>query len=70
MLTIGFGDIVATTQEEALCLILIEIFSVICFAYNVNTVGTLITNIRSQDIEKRKNYKTFKQLSDKFELPH
>jgi hypothetical protein len=39
-----------------------------CLAYNINTVGTLISNIRSQDIEKSKNYKTFKQLSDKYEL--
>ena len=37
-----------------------------CLAYNINTVGTLISNIRSQDIEKSKNYKTFKQLSDKY----
>lgn len=68
MLTIGFGDITATTSDEALCLIVIEIFSVMCLAYNINTVGTLISNIRSQDIEKSKNYKTFKQLSDKYEL--
>lgn len=68
MLTIGFGDIVATTYEEALCLIIIEIFSVMCLAYNINSVGTLISNIRSQDVEKSKNYKTFKHLSDKYEL--
>jgi hypothetical protein len=68
MLTIGFGDIVATTYQEALCLIVIEIFSVMCLAYNINSVGTLISNIRSQDIEKSKNYKTFKQLSNKYKL--
>ena len=39
-----------------------------CLAYNINTVGTLISNIRSQDIQKSKNYKTFKQLSDKYQL--
>ena len=49
-------------------MIVIEIFSVICLAYNINSVGMLISNIRSQDIEKSKNYKTFKQLSDKYEL--
>ena len=58
MLTIGFGDITATTYQEALCLIVVEIFSVMCLAYNINSVGTLISNIRSQDIEKCKNYKT------------
>jgi hypothetical protein len=40
-----------------------------CLAYNINWVGTLISNIRSQDIEKSKNLKTFKQLSDKYGLP-
>jgi len=40
-----------------------------CLAYNINWVGTLISNIRSQDIEKGKNMKTFRQLSDKYELP-
>lgn len=69
MLTIGFGDIVASTYQEALCLIVIEIISVMCLAYNINSVGTLINNIRAQDIEKGKNYKTFKQLADKYALP-
>lgn len=50
MLTVGFGDICATTYEEALCLVFIEIVSVICLAYNINWVGTLISNIRAQDI--------------------
>ena len=50
MLTVGFGDLSATTDEEALCLIFIEIFSVMCLAYNISWIGTLISNIRSQDL--------------------
>ena len=50
MLTVGFGDLSATTVDEALCLIFIEIFSVMCLAYNINWIGTLISNIRAQDI--------------------
>ena len=69
MLTVGFGDLSATTEEEALCLIFIEIFSVMCLAYNISWIGTLISNIRAQDLEKSKNFKTFKQLSDKYDLP-
>ena len=69
MLTVGFGDLAATNHREALCLIFIEIFSVMCLAYNINWIGTLISNIRSQDLEKGKNFKTFKQLSDKYGLP-
>ena len=69
MLTVGFGDLSATNHNEALCLIFIEIFSVMCLAYNINWIGTLISNIRSQDLEKEKNFKTFRQLSDKYKLP-
>ncbi|MCB0370085.1 MAG: hypothetical protein KDD45_11835 [Bdellovibrionales bacterium] len=69
MLTVGFGDLVATNYEEAMCLVFIEIVSVMCLAYNINWVGTLISNIRAQDIEKGKNFKTFRQLSDKYSLP-
>jgi hypothetical protein len=50
MLTVGFGDLTATNHIEALCLIFIEIFSVMCLAYNINWIGTLISNIRSQDL--------------------
>lgn len=41
----------------------------ICLAYNINWLGTLISNIRAQDREKSRNMKMFKQLSDKYELP-
>lgn len=70
MLTVGFGDISATTYQEAICLIVIQIFSVMCLAYNISAVGTLINNIRSQDIEKRKNHKIFKHLLSRYELPY
>ena len=69
MLTVGFGDLSATTDVEALCLIFVEIFAVMCLAYNINWIGTLISNIRAQDLEKGRNFKTFKQLSDKYSLP-
>jgi len=50
MLTIGFGDIVPVTYKEALVLIFLETISCIVLAYNINCVGSLISNIRSQDI--------------------
>jgi len=34
-------------------------------AYNINCVGTLISNIRSQDLEKSKNFKVFRKLAEK-----
>jgi len=50
MLTVGFGDITAANFQEAICLVLIETFSCLALAYNINCVGNLITNIKSQDI--------------------
>ncbi len=50
MLTVGFGDLSATTYQEAMILTLVEMISCICLAYNINCVGTLISNIRSQDV--------------------
>ena len=68
MLTVGFGDLSATTDNEALCLIFVEVFAVLCLAYNISLIGTLISNIRDKDIEKGRKFKTFKQLSDKYDL--
>lgn len=65
MLTIGFGDIVPSNWQEALCMVFIETISCIVLAYNISCVGTLISNIRSQDVEKSKNLKIFKKLADK-----
>jgi hypothetical protein len=69
MLTVGFGDIVATTYQEAVCLIFIETISCLALAYNINCVGNLIANIRAQDLEKSKNFKIFKKLILKNRLP-
>jgi hypothetical protein len=46
-------------------LTLVEMISCICLAYNINCVGTLISNIRSQDVEKSKNFKIFRKLARK-----
>lgn len=34
-------------------------------AYNINCVGSLISNIRAQDVEKNKKYKIFRGLAQK-----
>ena len=49
MLTIGFGDITPKSYQEALIMIFIETISCIILAYNINCVGTLISNIRIQE---------------------
>ena len=48
---------------------MVETFSCIALAYNINCVGNLINNIRSQDIEKNKNHKIFNKLSEKNDIP-
>ena len=65
MLTIGFGDILPVNYKEALILTVIETFSCIILAYNINCVGVLFSNIRSEAVEKEKKQKILKNLSDK-----
>ena len=43
MLTVGFGDIAAANIYEAATLIFIETVSCITLAYNISTVGALIS---------------------------
>jgi hypothetical protein len=69
MLTVGFGDIVASTSFEAVCLIFIETFSCIVMAYNINCMGGIITNIRSEDDKRNKKCKIFKKLTDNNYVP-
>jgi len=64
MLTIGFGDLVATNYQEAACLIFIETFSCIMIAYNVSCVGSIISNIRFLDQQRCRKFKIFKKLTD------
>jgi len=64
MLTIGFGDLVASNYQEAACLIFIETFSCIMIAYNVSCVHSIISNIRLLDQQSHKKFKVFKKLTN------
>ena len=64
MLTVGVGNISATNTNEALCLIFIQILSCVVIAYNVAAIGTIIKNIRADDLKKSKKYKQFKKIMD------
>lgn len=50
MFTVGFGDFAATNHMEALCLTFIEMVSCISLSYNINCVGNIITNIKSEKL--------------------
>lgn len=63
MLTVGFGDFSATNFKQAICLTLIQMLSCILLAYNINCVGTLLTNLRIEKVEKNKNFKIFNELN-------
>jgi hypothetical protein len=64
MLTVGFGDLVATTYVEAIFLIFIETFSCITLAYNISTVGSLMSEMKSKDENKKKQLKIFHRMSE------
>jgi hypothetical protein len=49
MLTVGFGDVSAANQTEALLLIFIETFSCITLAYNINYVGSIISQMKADN---------------------
>jgi hypothetical protein len=51
MLTVGFGDIVPVSSQEAVWMIFVEIISCIAFSYNISCLGSLIGNIRAQKEE-------------------
>ena len=70
MLTVGFDDMVATTSNEALCLIFIETFSCLAMAYNINCIGNIISKIRQIDTLKSKKFKIFKKLTENNEVPY
>jgi hypothetical protein len=65
MLTVGFGDIVPTTYQEAIWVIFIEIISCIAFSYNISCLGGLIGSIRSQGLEIDKNRMIFETMAKK-----
>ena len=65
MFTVGFGDISAVNHKEAMFVVFIQAFTCIYLAYNINCVGIFISNIRAEDVEKRKRKKILKQLSEK-----
>lgn len=44
-ITVGYGDFVPINSYERLLTILITLISSALFAYSVNTIGTIITNI-------------------------
>jgi hypothetical protein len=63
MLTVGFGDIVPSTYQEAVWVIVIEIVSCIAFSYNISCLGTLIASIRSQGELINRNRKVFENFA-------
>ena len=63
MLTVGFGDFAATTASEALVLIFVETFSCIMLAYNINTVGSILTEINEKENERKAQLKIFFKMS-------
>jgi hypothetical protein len=49
MLSIGFGDLVAMNYQEAICLSFIQILGFFMLAYNISTMGGIISKLRLID---------------------
>ena len=69
MLTVGFGDLAAANEYEALILIFMETFSCITLAYNISYVGSLIGSISSKEESKKKKLKFFHKMCKENEIP-
>jgi len=64
MLTVGFGDLTASNLTEAACLIFIETISCITLAYNISCVGSIISELKAQNEEKKKRLKYFHRMCE------
>jgi hyperpolarization activated cyclic nucleotide-gated potassium channel 2 len=49
MLTVGYGDIVAITNIEKLYTIMTMLIGCCLFAYIMNSIGTLVDQIKNKD---------------------
>jgi voltage-gated potassium channel Kch len=49
MVTVGYGDITPQNIREKIYLIIMTLFSSINFAYVVNTIGTIFTEIANKE---------------------
>ena len=45
MMTVGYGDIRPVSELEILYVIIMTLLSTVSFAYTVNTIGTIFTEI-------------------------
>ena len=68
MLTVGFGDLSATTSSEALWMVFIMTISCIILTYNISTVGTILRNISSFDDNQETKMKIFTRMQDNLEI--
>jgi hypothetical protein len=49
MVTVGYGDISPSNIPEKVYIIIMTLFSSINFAYVVNTIGTIFTEIANKE---------------------
>ena len=61
---LGFGNAAPANPKEAIFISIIQCFSCVLLAYNINYVGILISNIAKQDEDKLKNLKIAKKLCE------
>lgn len=63
MFTVGFGDVVPATKLEALVIIFVEMISCIILAYNINVVGSVLSDIKEQERERKNQLRILFKMS-------
>jgi len=60
MVTVGYGDITAQNIHEIVCAIVMMFFASGIFAFSINSIGMILTNI---DIQDQKYKRTLLQIN-------
>ena len=58
MVTVGYGDVVAISNRERLVIIFLMIISCGIFGYTLNSINTIFTDLKKNEMQFRKNLVT------------
>lgn len=49
MMTVGFGDMLPSSEGEVIIVTFLEMFSCIVLGYNISQIGNLLSQLREKD---------------------
>ena len=65
MMTVGYGDITPQNSLEILFAVITIVFGCGVYAYNLNAVGILLSEIRREENKYNTNLRTINRFMDK-----